>query len=114
MSTGVQIVEYVWVSHGDLRSKVKIFKDPIKNLKDLPVWNFDGSSTGQSQGHFSDVFLKPVRIYGDPFRKENHLLVLAECYDDAECKVPNKANFRHELARLYQKHSSSEPWCGIE
>lgn len=71
-----------------------MYEHQAKKLEDLPVWNFDGSSTGQSEGHFSDVFLKPVRIYNDPFRKENHLIVLCECYEDAEFKKPNFANYR--------------------
>lgn len=81
------MVEYVWVDGNKIiRSKCKILYDNeiAKDLKDLPIWNFDGSSTGQASGHFSDVFLKPVRIYNDPFRKENHILVLCECYDDAD------------------------------
>lgn len=88
--------------------------EPKKNLEELPIWNFDGSSTGQSEGHFSDVFLKPVRIYKDPFRKENHLLVLSECYDDAECKKTNQSNYRYQLEKLFKKHQKEEPWCGIE
>ncbi|RYG48734.1 hypothetical protein EON67_07315 [archaeon] len=30
--------------------------------------NFDGSSTGQAPGHDSEVLLKPVAMYADPFR----------------------------------------------
>lgn len=91
-----------------------MYEEQVKKLEDLPVWNFDGSSTGQSEGHFSDVFLKPVRIYNDPFRKENHLIVLCECYDDAELKHPNSANYRLELERLHKKHIKSDAWAGIE
>lgn len=81
-----QMVEYVWVDpNGQLRSKVKVLSTPVKALKELSIWNFDGSSTGQSEGNFSDVFLKPVRLYHDPFRKDNNLLVLCECYEDAKC-----------------------------
>lgn len=110
-----QIAEYVWMDPtGGLRSKVKVLEFPAKNVEELKVWNFDGSSTGQAQGHYSDVFLKPVRIYADPFRKQNHLLVLCECYDDADCKIPNHANHRKALAELYKKHAEAEPWCGIE
>lgn len=90
-----QIAEYVWIdSIGNLRSKVKILNTPVKSVKQLFIWNFDGSSTGQSEGYFSDIFLKPVRIYNDPFRKQHHILVLSECYEDAECTKPNFANQR--------------------
>ena len=32
-------------------------------LADLPEWNFDGSSTGQSTGANSDVLIKPVAMF---------------------------------------------------
>lgn len=83
---GYQIAEYVWIDvDGNTRSKVKVLNNPVKNITELPIWNFDGSSTGQSKGNFSDVFLKPVRLYQDPFRKNNGIIVLCECYDDAKC-----------------------------
>ncbi len=80
-----QLVEYIWIdAEGGLRGKTKvIWNKEIKILSDLPRWNFDGSSTKQSKGSFSDVFLFPKRIYRDPFRDGNALLILCECYDDA-------------------------------
>ena len=36
------------------------------NVKDLPEWGFDGSSTKQAEGHFSDCILKPIAVYKDP------------------------------------------------
>lgn len=47
---------------------------------DLPVWNFDGSSTQQADGHNSDTFLVPRAIYRDPFRRGNHILVMCDTY----------------------------------
>lgn len=43
---------------------------------ELPVWNYDGSSTYQALGENSDVYLYPCAIYKDPFRRGNHILVL--------------------------------------
>lgn len=80
----------------------------------MDVWNFDGSSTNQSSGNFSDVFLKPVKTYRDPFRGDNSLLVLCECYDDAELKNPNKFNIRHKLASLQDKYAQENCWAGLE
>ena len=40
---------------------------PLK-VTDLKVWNYDGSSTGQADGHNSEVLLKPRAIFNDPFR----------------------------------------------
>jgi len=61
-------VEYVWLDgytpEPNLRSKVKIVDIPHPfDLKDIPNWGFDGSSTKQAEGNFSDCYLKPVKIY---------------------------------------------------
>jgi glutamine synthetase len=45
-------------------------------MTELPIWNFDGSSTGQAEGSNSDVYLYPVALYRDPFRLGDNKLVL--------------------------------------
>jgi len=44
------------------------------------MWNFDGSSTEQSAGENSDVYLVPRAIFKDPFRGGDNVMVLSECY----------------------------------
>ena len=52
---------------------------PLK-VTDLKVWNYDGSSTGQADGHNSEVLLKPRAIFNDPFRALPLLcVVLVSC-----------------------------------
>ena len=52
--------------------------------RDVLNWAFDGSSTGQAEGHDSDVILKPVRIVPDPLLmglgNTNAFIVLCETY----------------------------------
>jgi glutamine synthetase len=69
-------LEYVWLDgytpEPNLRSKVKVI-DIDENhrigLDDCPMWSFDGSSTKQAEGHFSDCILKPVRVYRNYLNK---------------------------------------------
>ena len=50
--------EYIWIDGhkptAKLRSKTKIFEGPVKSVKDIPEWGFDGSSTMQAEGNDSD------------------------------------------------------------
>lgn len=109
----ITLCEYVWWDRElQLRSKTKVMKKNRVTLEDLPEWNFDGSSTGQSEGHYSDVFITPRRIYKDPFLGNNHLLVLADCYQDSE--TPDEGNKRWKLVEVMEKYGHLEPWCGIE
>jgi glutamine synthetase len=73
---------YCWIdgSKENMRSKTMTIDFVPKKPDQLPWWNFDGSSTGQAEGSNSDVFLKPVAIFNDPFLKNNNKLVLCETY----------------------------------
>ena len=61
-----------------LDPNVELYPKPT-SVDDLPEWNYDGSSTGQAPGHDSDVYLRPVAFYPDPFRKGDNIIVLNEC-----------------------------------
>ncbi len=76
-------LEYIWLDGYEpvpnLRSKTKIEAFAVApTLEDeLPVWNFDGSSTQQAEGSSSDCLLQPVTVFADPART-NGLLVMCE------------------------------------
>jgi len=108
------LAEYVWLdAAGTTRSKTKTLTTRPKTVDDLPVWNFDGSSTGQAEGHNSEVLLYPRAIFDDPFRGGPHVLVMSECINAWDNK-PSIGNTRAACAEVHNLYDSLEPWYGIE
>jgi glutamine synthetase len=81
-------------------------------LGQLPNWDFDGSSTNQAPGHDSDVILRPVVFYKDPFRGGDNILVLATTYNSDG--TPNRTNYRHNAAKSMELAKDAVPWFGLE
>lgn len=81
-------------------------------LADLPTWTYDGSSTYQADGANSDIFLYPVAIYNDPFRRGNNKLVLCDTYSSD--KTPTKTNKRYRANQAMEAVKDQDPWFGIE
>lgn len=108
------IAEYVWIG-GDgemLRSKCKTLNKQPLTIVDLPIWNFDGSSTGQASGDDSEVFLHPVKIYKDPLRGGDHILVMCKCV--LPNGKPAKCNNREYAEDVFKHRMHEDPWYGIE
>lgn len=105
--------EYVWID-GDsgLRSKTTTLDCKPNDVSELKEWNYDGSSTNQAPGDNSDVLLRPVAMFPDPFRGGDNILVLCECWNNDG--TPNKTNFRHSCEKVMQTNADHEPWFGIE
>ncbi|BFZ54419.1 glutamate--ammonia ligase [Savitreella phatthalungensis] len=110
---GKVMAEYVWIdAASELRSKTMTLSSLPKDVSELREWNFDGSSTGQAPGDNSDVYLRPVKFWKDPIRGGDNIVVLCECWDADG--TPNKYNYRHESAKVSEKHAAHEMWFGIE
>lgn len=54
---------------------------PPTTTQDYPVWNFDGSSTGQAPGHDSEVYMVARSVFKDPFRGGDNLMVMCDTYE---------------------------------
>lgn len=121
------ILEYIWLdADQNLRSKTKVcnIKKSIEsNYDNIPIWNFDGSSTNQADSSSSEVTLIPCAIFKDPFRKNNkfhvnyykttiNYLVLCETYDSND--IPLKTNTRYIANNIFNKKLGEKPWFGLE
>jgi glutamine synthetase len=109
------IVEYVWIGGTglDLRSKSKTYDFEVKSVDDLSEWNYDGSSTYQATTEKSEVTLKPVALFNDPFRGSPNKIVLCETYIDGH---PTISNFRYFAKQILSTENveKHEPWFGFE
>ena len=98
----------------DLRSKSRTLSERPTSVDQLPHWNYDGSSTGQAPGKDSEVYLRPVAMYPDPFRLGDAILVLCEAYLPDGKQTPIPTNSRHACAEVMTLAKDSVPWFGIE
>jgi len=104
----------VWIdgTGETMRCKTKtVYKEPTQP-EDCSVWSFDGSSTGQAEGHNSDVLLKPIALFADPFRKGAAKIALCETMMDDE--QPNGTNLRKSASEALEKVKDQKPWFGFE
>jgi glutamine synthetase len=109
----VSFIEYVWIGgNNELRCKTKVINYTVKNVESLPIWNFDGSSTNQASGDDSEVIIKPVALFNDPFRGKPHKLVLCDTYTQNDEPLVN--NHRKWANDLFEKDLSQKPWFGLE
>jgi len=105
---------YVWIdgTGEGLRAKTKTVEKEPKHFSELPIWNFDGSSTYQAEGSNSDTYLHPVAMYPDPFRLGKNKLVLCDTYKYN--KEATETNHRKECLEVMDKAKDFHPWFGIE
>jgi glutamine synthetase len=112
-------LEYIWLDgyapEPNLRSKTKVvdreefaeglFLPDSLDPATLPEWSFDGSSTQQAEGKYSDCVLKPVKAIVDP-QRHNAYLVLCEVY------LPNGEP--HPTNERATFDDDEEVWLGFE
>ena len=113
-----KIIEYVWLDgynpEPNLRSKTKIIEHILEHpkLMDIPLWSYDGSSTKQAEGHFSDCVLKPVKLYNDPTRGNNCYIALCEVLNPDGS--PHISNHRTLIKENQAFSDNRNWWFGFE
>ena len=111
---GNTIVEYVWIggSGQDIRCKARTIKGVVNSLEDVEEWNYDGSSTNQATTQSSEVLIRPVALFDDPFRGAPNKIAFCETYHTDG--TPTISNFRYHAAKIFKKSGDNDPWFGIE
>ncbi|ORX62998.1 hypothetical protein DM01DRAFT_1331095 [Hesseltinella vesiculosa] len=110
--------EYLWLDgQGDIRSKSRtLTPKQVSRLDELPEWTCDGSLTGLADHHDSDILLKPVAMYHDPFRPRHDGLTnkLVLCETLSPSSSPHPTNLRSSCLKVMLAHAQHKPWFGIE
>lgn len=112
------IAEYIWIdAKGRTRSKARTLKESeyrVEFVNSFPEWNYDGSSTGQASGDNSEVIIKPVAVFRDPFRKlDEDLLVLCDTYDSKDVPLPTNHRSPADVS-VFEMVLEEKPWFGLE
>jgi len=111
---GCVLAEYIWLdAHQTPRSKTKVLTVRPTKISDLPVWNYDGSSTEQAEGGNSEININPRAIFDDPFRGYPHVMVVTDAYNAWEDK-PAIGNTRAACAEIHDQYKKHDAWYGIE
>ena len=123
-------LEYVWLDGNEekrIRSKTRYISidfgdedDPMPFdgvMQQIPQWSFDGSSTNQADGSSSDLIIKPIRFFGNPFsaRQPNSIsyIVLCEVFNPDDS--PHESNMRAKLREnLNELEDPNDIWFGVE
>ena len=112
------IADYIWLDNkNNLRSKIKVFEnEAVLDINSYPMWNYDGSSTGQADTENSEVILKPVRVVKDYINyKDNTYLVLCETYIKSNNElVPHTTNTRNIAVNTFNNNPENKPMYGLE
>lgn len=121
MYTDNIIAEYIWIDEENLRSKIKVFTNTNNtiDIKTFPEWNFDGSSTGQSETKDSDLFLKPVYFCKNPFFQETSTnkfyFVLCQVMNpDGSAHITNNYFKLYDFIHSNLESTYMDSWFGIE
>lgn len=76
------MAEYIWIGStgADLKSRTVVLEQKPNSCDELPIAEIDGSTYGQAAEEHCEIYLQPRRIYPDPFRGGDHILVLCDIY----------------------------------
>eukprot|EP00913_Durusdinium_trenchii_P020532 g19285.t1 len=120
------LAEYVWLDAKQVpRSKTMTMTTLPKSIEGLRVWNYDGSSTEQADGHNSEIYLYPKAIF-----KDGEASTILQCLgwaaghwqhasrvQEDHGSVPETLSCSSKILTsnlVWQRYKDLDPWFGIE
>jgi len=111
----MSVIEYIWLDgNNELRSKARVIYDHIKDLRDIPKWNYDGSSTNQANGGDSEIIIVPRNLFRDPLRTGRGCNYLVLCDTYKHDATPLEQNKRIWADNIFNQKKEEKPWYGLE
>ncbi len=76
------MAEYIWLASGtgQLRSKTKVLDRKPACPEEAPVMVVEAAISREAAEDSHELFLKPRKIFRDPFRGGDHILVLCDAF----------------------------------
>ena len=110
---------YVWTDrHGGLRCKSRTIYDLHRletiEIEDVPRWNYDGSSTGETSTDDSDVYIVPRALFRDPFKQNQENCYIVICDKFGSDNTPMDTNYRFPAMKIFNERTHLEPMFGLE
>jgi len=76
----------------------------------FPIWNFDGSSTGQNIDTNTEIIIKPCNHYKHPSSNYD-FIILCDCSNPC---LPDFFYFRRNAEKMFEKYQHHHYWFGLE
>lgn len=117
----ITVAEYIWLdANKKFRSKIRTIHNESFNVPQFPIWDYDGSSTGQADGGSSEITIRPVFSCDNPLSSfhDNHIMYskLVLCETLNVDGTPTISNTRVQANEIFSLPicQSVTPWFGLE
>ncbi len=98
--------EYIWIDNkGITRGKTMVLTNTVDSIEKLPIWNYDGSSTGQAKGKNTEIHLYPIKMVNDPFRSKSFIVL---------CDIDEEHSTRKNALTIFNSLEKYDFWFGLE
>ena len=108
------LATYMWMNGTgeNMRGKNRTLPSVPRGLDELPTWNFNGSSTGQSDGSDSDAYIRPVSVFKDPFLAGDNVLVMCDTLNSDGLPTATNHRAASQKAMTLAKKSQNDQLYG--